>query len=141
MTLLSKRDLEEGQILSPRYDERGLITAVAIDADSREVLMVAAMNAQALARTVETGEAHYWSRSRSELWHKGATSGHVQDVVEIRVDCDQDAVILSVRQRGPGCCHVGYASCFYRVVKRQDGSVVLLTDRPKAYDPSQVYGG
>jgi phosphoribosyl-AMP cyclohydrolase len=141
MAGLSKHQREEGTVLAPRYDERGLITAVAIDADSREVLMVAAMNAEALERTLTSGEAHYWSRSRGELWHKGATSGHVQEVVEVRVDCDQDAVILAVRQRGPGCCHVGYASCFYRVVKRADGAFVLLTDRAKAYDPSTVYGG
>lgn len=109
--------LETGTLLAPRFDEHGLITAVATDAESGHVLMVAHMNAEALQRTLDTGEAHYWSRSRQELWHKGATSGQRQHIIELRIDCDQDAVWLRVRQDGGGCCHVGYPLCFYRVVR------------------------
>jgi phosphoribosyl-AMP cyclohydrolase len=108
---------EETVLLAPRYDRGGLITAIAVDASSGEILMVAHMNAEALARTLETGEAWYWSRSRGELWHKGATSGQTQTLVEMRVDCDQDALWLKVRVAGDrGCCHTGRRSCFYRVV-------------------------
>jgi phosphoribosyl-AMP cyclohydrolase len=119
--------LEEGASLTPRYDAQGLITAVATDAVSGDVLMVAHMNAEALERTLATGEAHYWSRSRQELWHKGATSGEIQKLVELRIDCDQDAVWLKVEQQGGGCCHVGYPSCFYRVVRAADGAPLLET--------------
>src|SRR3954466_13793587 len=113
----SKQELEEGLVLAPRFGPDGLVTAVAADADTGEVLMVAHMNADALARTLETGEAWYWSRSRGELWRKGATSGQVQTGVEARVDCDQDAILLKVRVGGDGgCCHTGRRSCFYRVV-------------------------
>ena len=112
-----KAEVEEGALLMPRFGADGLITCVTTDADAGDVLMVAHMNADALARTVETGEAWYWSRSRGELWHKGDTSGQVQAVVEMRVDCDQDAVWLKVRVGGDGgCCHTGRRSCFYRVV-------------------------
>jgi len=99
--------------LAPKWDALGLITAVAVDAASGEVLMVAHMNADALAATLATGEAHYWSRSRRELWHKGATSGATQRVVELRVDCDQDAILLRVEPAGPAC-HTGEVSCFFR---------------------------
>jgi phosphoribosyl-AMP cyclohydrolase len=113
----SKADVEESLILTPRFGSDGLITCVTTDADTGAVLMVAHMNADALARTVETGEAWYWSRSRGELWHKGDTSGQTQTVVEMRIDCDQDAVWLKVRVGGDGgCCHTGRRSCFYRVV-------------------------
>jgi phosphoribosyl-AMP cyclohydrolase len=119
----SKRDLEEGAVLSPRFDAAGLVTCIATDADTGALLMVAHMNAEALARTLETGEAWYWSRSRGELWHKGATSGQIQTVVEMRVDCDQDALWLRVKVAGDGgCCHTGRRSCFYRVVGR-DGTL------------------
>jgi len=104
---------ETGNQLDPKWDDKGLITAIATDFVSGELLMVAHMNAEALAATVATGEAHYWSRSRGELWHKGATSGHIQAVVEMRIDCDQDAVWLKVRPAGPAC-HTGQRSCFYR---------------------------
>ena len=115
--------LERGEVLTPRFGPDGLVAAVAQDADSGEVLMLAWMNAEALSRTLETGEAHYWSRSRGELWHKGATSGQVQRIVEVRVDCDQDAVLLNVRPQGDGgACHVGFRSCFYRRV--EDGRLV-----------------
>ena len=112
-----KAELEEGAVFAPRFGADGLLTCVATDADSGELLMVAHMNAQALAKTLETGEAWYWSRSRRELWHKGATSGQIQSVSEIRVDCDQDALWLKVRVAGDGgCCHTGRRSCFYRIV-------------------------
>lgn len=106
---------ETGLALDPKWDANGLVTAVASDAATGELLMVAHMNADALAATLATGEAHYWSRSRQELWHKGATSGHVQRIVEIRIDCDQDALWLKVEPAGPAC-HTGERSCFYRVV-------------------------
>jgi phosphoribosyl-AMP cyclohydrolase len=119
----SKADLEEGARFTPRFGADGLITCVAAHAETGEILMVAHMNAAALARTLETGEAWYWSRSRGELWHKGATSGQVQRVVEMRVDCDQDAVLLRVLVGGDGgCCHTGRRACFYRVV-RPDGTL------------------
>jgi phosphoribosyl-AMP cyclohydrolase len=104
-----------------------LITAVVTDATSGDLLMVAHMNAEALDRTLATGEAHYWSRSRGALWHKGETSGEIQTVVELRIDCDQDAIWLKVTQQGGGCCHVGYPSCFYRVVRSADGTTSLET--------------
>jgi phosphoribosyl-AMP cyclohydrolase len=116
--------LERGETLAPRFDANGLIAAVATDAHSGEVLMLAWMNAEALKRTIETGEAHYYSRSRKALWKKGETSGQIQKVVELRVDCDQDAVWIKVEAQGDGgACHVGYRSCFYRVV---DGERLVL---------------
>ncbi|HET6970450.1 MAG TPA: phosphoribosyl-AMP cyclohydrolase [Phenylobacterium sp.] len=122
-TAPSKETLEQGETLAPRFDETGLIAAIATHADTGEVLMFAWMNAEALARTLETGEAHYFSRSRNELWHKGATSGQVQLVDEIRIDCDQDAVWMKVRPQGDGgACHTGARSCFYRVI--EDGRLV-----------------
>jgi phosphoribosyl-AMP cyclohydrolase len=117
-TAPSKDALEQGETLAPRFDAAGLIAAVATHADTGEVLMLAWMNAEALEKTIATGEAHYFSRSRDELWHKGATSGQVQLVDELRVDCDQDAVWLKVRPQGDGgACHTGARSCFYRVVE------------------------
>jgi phosphoribosyl-AMP cyclohydrolase len=113
----SPAEVEEGDALMPRFGEDGLITAVATDAESGEVLMVAHMNAEALARTIATGEAWYWSRSRRELWRKGATSGQTQSIAEMRIDCDQDAVWLRVRVGGDGgSCHTGRRSCFYRTI-------------------------
>ncbi len=112
---------EMGLALDPKWDAAGLVTAVVSDVASGELLMVAHMNAQALAATLATGEAHFWSRSRGELWHKGATSGHVQRVVEMRIDCDQDALWLKVEPAGPAC-HTGERSCFYRAVT-SDGLV------------------
>ena len=108
-----KPSLEEGTRLTPKFDASGLVTVVVTDVESGDVLMVAHMNAQALARTIDTGQAWYWSRSRKALWRKGETSGNTQEVVELRVDCDQDAVWLRVRQTGPAC-HTGRRSCFYR---------------------------
>ena len=116
-----RAELEEGDRLTPRFGPDGLVTCVATEAASGELLMVAHMNAEALARTLETGEAWYWSRSRGELWHKGATSGQIQTVLEMRVDCDQDALWLKVAVAGDGgCCHTGRRSCFYRRVDPSD---------------------
>ena len=122
-TAPSKDALERGAVLSPRFDANGLIAVVATHAQTGEVLMFAHMNAEALARTLELGEAVYFSRSRNEIWHKGATSGQIQKVVELRVDCDQDCLWLKVLPQGDGgACHVGFRSCFYRVV--EDGRLV-----------------
>ncbi len=118
-------NLDETKILSPNYNSDGLVTAIVQDASSREVLMLAWMNEEALLKTVETGEAHFWSRSRQQLWHKGATSGAVQHVREILIDCDQDAVLLLVDQEGAGACHTGRKSCFYRRVLRNPESGAL----------------
>lgn len=106
---------ETGTQLQPKWDANGLITAITTDAKTGQLLMVAHMNAEALAATMATGEAHYWSRSRAELWHKGATSGHTQKIIEMRIDCDQDALWLKVVPAGPAC-HTGQNSCFYRLL-------------------------
>lgn len=121
-------EVEEGGEFMPRFDRDGLITCVAVDAGDGRVLMLAHMNAQSLARTIETGEAWYWSRSRKQLWRKGATSGQTQRVVEMRVDCDQDALLITVEVGGDGgCCHTGRRACFYRAVTldRETGRVRL----------------
>jgi len=138
-------EVEEGLTLIPKFDADGLVTCVATDAASGELLMVAHMNAEALARTIETAEAHYFSRSRKKLWRKGETSGHVQRVVEMRIDCDQDAVWIKVVQEGEGACHTGRRSCFYRAVPlgQTAGSAMTLEFREaeKVFDPAAVYGG
>ncbi|WP_342361652.1 phosphoribosyl-AMP cyclohydrolase [Terrarubrum flagellatum] len=114
--LTSKHDAEEGLTLAPKFDARGLVTCVTTDADTGDLLMVAHMNEESLRKTIESGEAWYWSRSRQSLWHKGDTSGQIQTVVEMRIDCDQDAIWLKVRVGGDGgCCHTGRHSCFYRI--------------------------
>ena len=114
---LSKADLEAADApFAPKFDEHGLIPAMAVDAATGDLLMQAYMNRDALAATLERGEAVYWSRSRRELWHKGATSGQVQTVVELLTDCDQDSILLRVNQAGGGACHTGQRSCFYRRV-------------------------
>jgi phosphoribosyl-AMP cyclohydrolase len=119
--------LERGAALTPNFNADGLIAAIAVHADTGEVLMLAWMNAEALRLTLDTGEAHYFSRSRQALWKKGETSGQIQRVAEVRVDCDQDAVLLKVRPQGDGgACHVGFRSCFYRVV--EDGRLVERPD-------------
>jgi phosphoribosyl-AMP cyclohydrolase len=141
---LSVEQVEEGHELAPKFDDKGLIPCVTTDVHSGEVLMVAVMNREALARTIETGEAHYFSRSRQQLWHKGATSGLVQTVVEMRIDDDQDCVWLRVEVAGGASCHVGYRSCFYRKVpvgeQRQAGTSLAFTEDTKAFDPKAVYG-
>ncbi len=138
-----KSEVEEGSDFSPKFDTDGLLPALAMDATTGEPLMLAYMNAESLRRTLEIGEAVYWSRSRQEFWHKGATSGHIQRIVEIRTDCDQDALILRVEQLGAGACHTGRNSCFYRtVIPSTSGSPAKLTMIPgeKSFDPATVYG-
>lgn len=131
---------EEGLTLAPKFDASGLVTCVTTDAASGEVLMVAHMNAEALRRTIETSEAWYYSRSRAALWRKGESSGHIQRVVEMRVDCDQDAVWIRVEQHGGGACHTGRRSCFYRGVMLGSGQGQLeFRDADRAFDPNQVY--
>lgn len=141
----STGEVEEGGALAPKFDADGLVTCVATDAASGDVLMVAHMNAEALARTIESGEAWYFSRSRRRLWRKGESSGHVQRVIEMRVDCDQDAIWIKVRQEGPGACHTGRRACFYRAVplgKALDTSLVLeFRDAERVFDPHAVYAG
>ncbi len=135
-------ELENGEALTPRFGADGLVTAVVTDAASGQVLMLAHMNAQSLQRTIDTGEAWYWSRSRQELWHKGATSGTIQDVVEMRVDCDQDAILLKVKVRGHGAtCHTGMRSCFYRRIVVDGGEIKLVRDaEAPLFDPDAIYG-
>jgi phosphoribosyl-AMP cyclohydrolase len=135
-------DIEEGRDFAPKFDADGLVTVVATDAVSGDVLMVAHMNGDALARTIESGEAWYYSRSRRALWRKGESSGHVQRVTEMRVDCDQDAVWIKVLQKGPGACHTGRRSCFYRAVPLGSQETVTLEfrDAAKTFDPTEVYG-
>ncbi|MFT3811029.1 MAG: phosphoribosyl-AMP cyclohydrolase [Micropepsaceae bacterium] len=127
MTTSDAAAREQGLDLMPRFDANGLITAVVTDAATGDLLMVAHMNDEALRLTIESGDAWYWSRSRGELWRKGATSGHTQKVVELRIDCDQDAVWLKVEQTGPAC-HTGERSCFYRAVRTPGGGLRRLAD-------------
>lgn len=135
-----KAEVEEGTGFAPKFDSDGLIPAMAMDATTREPLMLAYMNAESLRRTLEIGEAVYWSRSRQEFWHKGATSGHVQKVVEIRTDCDQDALVIYVEQIGAGACHTGRGSCFYRKVVPGEAAVLEFTQADRSFDPASVYG-
>jgi phosphoribosyl-AMP cyclohydrolase len=131
------KHIEEGLDFTPKFDSNGLITAIAQDADTNQVLMVAYMNKEALDLTVSTGNAIYYSRSRKKLWRKGEESGHTQKVEKILVDCDQDCLILKVRV-DQGQCHVGYQSCFYRAVnKGVTGKLELIAE--KVYDPQQAY--
>ena len=136
-------DLEEGSAFTPKFDAEGLVTCVATDAASGDVLMVAHMNAEALAKTVATGEAWYYSRSRRALWKKGETSGHVQRVVEMRVDCDQDAVWIKVEQV-TAACHTGRRSCFYRVVPLRASAAKPAATKlefrdERVFDPKAAY--
>jgi phosphoribosyl-AMP cyclohydrolase len=134
---LTHTELEAGTALAPRFDAHGLITAVAQEAGSGRVLMVAHMNAEALQKTIETGEVHYYSRSRKALWKKGEISGDVQKLVALATDCDQDVVLLTVVQTGHGAaCHTGRKSCFYRELK--DG-VLVDTGEVRLFDPKAVY--
>ena len=137
--------VEEGLALAPRFDADGLIPCITTDANTGDVLMLGYMNGEALQRTITTGEAHYWSRSRQCLWRKGATSGLAQTVVEMRIDDDQDAVWLRVRVAGSGTsCHVGYRSCFYRSVEVGGPSGgparLAFTEARKSFDPKAVCG-
>ena len=131
--------VEEGLKLLPKFDASGLVTCVATDAATGEVLMVAHMNDEALRKTIESGDAWYFSRSRNALWRKGETSGHVQRVVEMRLDCDQDAVWIRVEQSG-AACHTGRRSCFYRKVDAVEGAARLsFVDADRLFDPKAVY--
>ncbi len=145
----SVAQVEEGRELAPKFDEHGLIPAVTTDFASGELLMVGYMNAEALAKTIETGEAHYFSRSRQALWHKGATSGLVQKIRELLVDDDQDCIWLRVDVTGGASCHVGYRSCFYRAIPTGEAAARVADQGPlplefttteKVFDPEQVYG-
>jgi len=138
--------VEEGNELAPKFDKSGLIPAITTDKSSGEVLMLGYMNSEALELSIKTGEAHYYSRSREVVWHKGATSGLVQKIIELRVDDDQDAMWLAVEVAGNGAsCHVGYRSCFYRSVPIGDAANKLpnaleFTESEKVFDPNTVYG-
>ena len=136
-----KKTLEEGSVFSPRFDAGGLVTAVVTDAGDGMLLMVAHMNAEALALTLETGVAHYWSRSRNSLWKKGETSGNLQRVVELRTDCDQDAIWLKVKVAGRhATCHTGRRSCFYRTGGLVDGKITLAGDGSEPlFDAEMTY--
>jgi phosphoribosyl-AMP cyclohydrolase len=137
-----KSELEVGSELTPRFDSNGLVTAIVTDWQSGELLMVAHMNDEALSKTIQTGQSHFWSRSRRELWHKGATSGTVQQVKEIRTDCDQDAIWLKVSVMGAGAtCHTGMKGCFYRRIELADGKFQLVRDENEPmFDPAEIYG-
>ena len=136
----SQGGIEEDLTFRPRFDASGLVTCVATDAATGDVLMVAHMNEEALRRTIETGDAWYYSRSRKALWRKGESSGQVQRVVEMRTDCDQDAVWIKVAQRG-AACHTGRRSCFYRAVTKGEGGEARVTfvDADRLFDPADVY--
>lgn len=141
----SVEEVEEGTVLAPKFNADGLIPVVTTAADTGEVLMMGWMNQEALVLTIKTGEAHYWSRSRAQIWHKGATSGLVQTVREFRIDDDQDAVWIAVDVAGSGAsCHVGYRSCFYRSVPlgtAEDSKLVLhFEEDEKTFDPVEMYG-
>lgn len=140
--MADKPEIEESLAFAPQFGADGLITAVVTDATSGDVLMIAHMNQEALAKTIASGEAWYYSRSRRKLWKKGESSGHIQRVIELRVDCDQDALWLKVEQTGEGACHTGRRSCFYRAVPLgQSGAVKLeFRDADKTFDPKAVYG-
>ena len=144
-TRASVEQVEEGERLAPKFDDNGVIPVITTDSKSGELLMHGYMNAEALTNTIKTGEAFYWSRSRQVLWHKGATSGLVQKVVEMRIDDDQDAIWLRVEVAGNGAsCHVGYRSCFYRSVPTGSipkSPITLNFEEPeKVFDPQDVYG-
>lgn len=137
--------VEEGAFLAPKFDRNGLIPVVTTDALSGEVLMLGFMDAEALLRTIKTREAHYWSRSRGALWRKGATSGLVQKIVEMRIDDDQDAIWLRVHVEELGAsCHVGYRSCFFRSIEMslpiQAPVALTFVEREKVFDPQEIYG-
>ena len=141
----SVEQVEEGLVLAPRFDDDGLLPCVTTDNSTGDVLMLGYMNEEALTQTIVTGEAHYWSRSRQCLWHKGATSGLTQTVVDLRIDDDQDAIWLRVNVAGSGAsCHAGYRSCFYRSVEvgNAPGGPVQLTftESERTFDPGEVYG-
>tara|TARA_B100000513_G_scaffold45974_1_gene17421 strand:+ start:152 stop:619 length:468 start_codon:yes stop_codon:yes gene_type:complete len=137
-------DIEEGNLLSPKFNNDGLIPVITTDFKTKEVLMQGFMNSEALKKTIETKEAHYWSRSRKEVWHKGETSGFVQKVVEMRIDDDQDSIWMSVDIGDGASCHVGYKSCFYRSItlgkiENTEKVKIDFKERKKKFDPEVVY--
>ncbi|MEM8688020.1 MAG: phosphoribosyl-AMP cyclohydrolase [Pseudomonadota bacterium] len=138
-----KHQLEEGETLTPRFDANGLIPAICTDASTGEVLMFAFMNEEALNRSIETGMAWYWSRSRQKLWQKGETSGNTQTIVDMRTDCDQDVIWISVDQRGDAACHTGRKSCFYRRIETgqtaADGTKLTHIDDVRVFNPKDIY--
>ena len=139
-------EVEEGKFLSPKFDDKGLIPVITTDSKSGEVLMHGYMNSEALKKTIETKEAHYWSRSRKSIWHKGKTSGFTQKVAQIRVDDDQDSIWLSVDIGDGASCHVGYKSCFYRSIplgkiKETEKVEMKFEEKEKKFDPEKVYKG
>ena len=148
--MFKKRDsvfeVEEGKYLSPKFDSKGLIPVVTTDNKTGEVLMHGYMNSEALKKTIETKEAHYWSRSRKSIWHKGKTSGFTQKVIQIRIDDDQDSVWLSVDIGNGASCHVGYRSCFYRSIPlgkidQSEKVEMKFEEKEKKFDPEKVYKG
>ena len=139
-------DIEEGNLLSPKFDKNGLIPVTTTDVKTKEVLMQGFMDSSALKKTIETKEAHYWSRSRNEVWHKGNTSGFIQKVIEIRIDDDQDSIWMSVDIGNGSSCHVGYKSCFYRSIplgKIENSQKIEMKfeEDKKRFDPKVVYKG
>ncbi len=148
--MFKKRDsvfeVEEGKFLSPKFDSQGLIPVITTDIKTGEVLMHGYMNSEALKKTIETKEAHYWSRSRKSIWHKGKTSGFTQKVIQIRIDDDQDSVWLSVDIGNGASCHVGYRSCFYRSIPlgkidQSEKVEMKFEEKEKKFDPEKVYKG
>ena len=138
------KEVEEGKYLSPKFDENGLIPVITTDTQTGDILMHGYMNEEALKKTIETREAHYWSRSRKKIWHKGRVSGFVQIVKEIRIDDDQDSVWLSVDIGSGASCHVGYRSCFYRSIplgkiKNEEELEMEFKEKEKIFDPKKVY--
>ena len=136
-------EIEEGKLLSPKFDNDGLIPVVTTCVNTKEILMHGFMNVEALKLTMETKEAHYWSRSRNQIWHKGKTSGFVQKVKELRIDDDQDSVWMSVDIGEGASCHVGYRSCFYRSIPLDNNNskiILKFEEKEKVFDPDKVYG-
>ena len=141
---ISVKEVEEGKNLSPKFDERGLIPVITTDFNTKEVLMHGFMNEEALKKTIETKEVHYFSRSRNEIWHKGKTSGFVQKVKSIRIDDDQDSIWVAVDIGDGASCHVGYKSCFYRSIdsdSKNNDTTLKFEEKEKKFDPEKVYKG
>ena len=137
-------DIEEGNLLSPKFDNDGLIPVITMCSKTKDILMHGYMNVEALKKTIETKEAHYFSRSRKAIWHKGKTSGFTQKVTEIRIDDDQDSLWLTVDIGDGASCHVGYRSCFYRSIPLDNSSskvVLKFEEKEKVFDPEEVYKG
>ena len=140
------KEIEEGKYLSPKFDENGLIPVITTDFKTGDILMHGYMNADSLKKTIETKEAHYWSRSRKKIWHKGQVSGFVQKIKEIRIDDDQDSLWLSVDIGNGASCHVGYRSCFYRSIplgkiKNAEELEIKFEEKKKIFNPKEVYKG